>query len=49
MSERGTMRSETFQADTGAVSLKWKILAGNLLTGVFAMVFACVLDRKSVV
>ena len=43
MSERGTMRSETFQADTGAVSLKWKILAGNLLTGVFAMVFACVL------
>src|SRR3954467_4141619 len=43
MSERTTMQNETLQSEAGAVSLKWKILAGNLLTGFFAMAFACVL------
>ena len=40
MSDPTTMRNERFQAEAGAVSLKWKILAGNLLTGFFAMAFA---------
>ncbi|MGJ5201281.1 methyl-accepting chemotaxis protein [Bradyrhizobium sp. HKCCYLRH1030] len=40
MSERAVLQNETIKPETGAVSLKWKILAGNLLTGFFAMAFA---------
>ncbi|WP_315719098.1 MULTISPECIES: HAMP domain-containing methyl-accepting chemotaxis protein [unclassified Bradyrhizobium] len=43
MSERALLHNESVRPETGAVSLKWKILAGNLLTGFFAMAFACVL------
>ncbi|WP_035655190.1 HAMP domain-containing methyl-accepting chemotaxis protein, partial [Bradyrhizobium sp. STM 3809] len=47
MSDRAMKQSDTFQAETGAVSLKWKILAGNLLTGFFAMAFAVALAWSS--
>ncbi|WP_316239032.1 HAMP domain-containing methyl-accepting chemotaxis protein [Bradyrhizobium sp. SZCCHNR1015] len=43
MSERAVLHNETIKPETGAISLKWKILAGNLLTGFFAMAFAFVL------
>jgi len=42
MSERA-MQGDTIRPDAGVVSLKWKILAGNLLTGLFAVAFACAL------
>ncbi|WP_257168958.1 methyl-accepting chemotaxis protein [Bradyrhizobium sp. SRS-191] len=47
MSDLATMHSDPLQREAGAVSLKWKILAGNLLTGLFAMAFACMLAWSS--
>ncbi|CCD86594.1 putative receptor/sensory transducer [Bradyrhizobium sp. ORS 285] len=47
MSDLATMQSDPLHREAGAVSLKWKILVGNLLTSFFAMAFACVLAWSS--
>ncbi|MGJ4887452.1 methyl-accepting chemotaxis protein [Bradyrhizobium sp. HKCCYLRH3099] len=47
MSDLAMMQNDPVHREAGAVSLKWKILAGNLLTGVFAMAFACMLAWSS--
>ncbi|CCE10764.1 putative receptor/sensory transducer [Bradyrhizobium sp. STM 3843] len=47
MSDLATMQSDPLHREAGAVSLKWKILSGTLLTGIFAMAFACILAWSS--